>query len=89
MIVFKIQTVLPGINSIFVQNGDAAHNSSRRQVIDFTYTRQAPKKSTSHGSTAQMDLPHARCYLLVVLLGGIFFNVVVLSACWLCSWLCS
>ena len=50
-------------SNIFVQNGDDAHNnnnnnsSSERQVIHY-YTEQAPKKSTSHSSTAQMDVPH-------------------------------
>ena len=35
----------PNGANIFVQNVDAAHNSSERQVIDYIYEAQAPKKS--------------------------------------------
>ena len=44
--------------NMFVQNDDAAHNSSKRQVIDYKYEAGHEKKSTNHISTAQMDVPH-------------------------------
>ena len=40
---------------IFVQNGNVAHSSIRSSIKD---TKQASKTSVSHGSTAQIDVPH-------------------------------
>ena len=71
--------------NIFVQNGDAAHsNGSKRQVIECIH-EAGPEQTNlpqQHGADGCATL--ARCYLLVVLLGGSFFNVFVLSACWRC-----
>ena len=43
--------------NIFVHSGDTAHSSNKRRS-SITDTKQAPNESTSHSSTAQMDVPH-------------------------------
>ena len=50
----------PNGPNVFVQNGDAAHSSSKKQVIDYLYEAGPEnKKATSHSSsTAQIDVPH-------------------------------
>ena len=54
---FDAQVLKSNGPNIFVQNGDAAHNSSDRQVIDCLYD-SGPENPTSHSSTAQIDVPH-------------------------------
>ena len=48
----------PNSRNICVHDGDAAHNTSKRQAIDYIY-ETGPEQSTSRSSTAQMDVPHA------------------------------
>ena len=75
--------------NIFVQNGDAAHNSSRRQVVDYIL-RSRPRKNQLATAVRRRWMCHARTVFPASgAAGRQFFNVVVLSACWLCSWLCS
>ena len=70
--------------NISIQNGDTVHSSSERQVIDYRH-EAAPEKPTSHSSTAQMDVPHTT--VLPAGAAGRQFLNVVLSTCWMCSWL--
>ena len=79
------KVINPNSSNIFVQK-DAAHNSSQRQVIDYIYEAgQAPKKITQ---PQQYDAggcaKRARCYLLVVLLGG-SFSTLLCSLCVGCA----
>ena len=59
-----------------------------RDRSSVTDTKQAPKKSNSHNSAAQMDVPHTHGVACWWCCWAPVFNVV-LSACWLCSWLYS
>ena len=76
-------------STIFVQNGDAAYSSSKRQVIDYIY-EAGPEILKNQQATAgrRIWMFHTRTVLPAAgAAGRQFFNV--LSACWLCSWLCS
>ena len=60
----------PNGPNIFVQNGDAADNSSERQVFDHIYEAGPKKINLPQQYRADGCATHARCYLLAVLLGG-------------------
>ena len=83
----------PNGPNIFVQNDDAAHNSSsKRQVLVIDYIYEAGLKNQlliQATAVRRRWMCHTRTVLPAGSAAGRqFFYVVVLSACWMCSWLC-
>ena len=61
----------PNVPNTFVQNGDAAHSSSNRQVIVYVFEAGPEKINQPQQHGADGCTTHARCYLLM-LPGGSF-----------------
>ena len=81
----------PNGSYIPVQDGerrgsDAAH-SRKREDMWLTDRRPRKRQLRSHSSAAQMDVP--RTHVVVCWCGCAAVLKIVLSACWLCSCLCS
>ena len=64
----------PTGSNIFVQNDDAAHKSSKRQVTDYRYEAGPAKINKPQQNGANGCATHARCCLLV-LMGGSFLTL--------------
>ena len=55
--------------------------AATKETWSIPNTKQAPKTSAGHSSTAQMDAPHARCCLQMLLGGSVLALCLLRVSC--------